>query len=42
MGDKNDTRFYVRNIHQHRDNWLIVVLFYASKSAIGDLFDTLA
>jgi hypothetical protein len=40
MIDKNDTHFYVGNIHQHPDNWLIVGLFYPSKQPMGDLFDT--
>ena len=37
--EKNDTHFYVGNIHQHPDNWLIVGLFYPPMPAIGDLFD---
>jgi hypothetical protein len=36
---KNDTHFYVGNIYQHQDNWLIVGLFYPPKAAVGDLFD---
>jgi hypothetical protein len=39
MIEKNDTHFYVGNIHQHPDNWLIVGLFYPPMPAIGDLFD---
>jgi hypothetical protein len=39
MIEKNDTHFYVGNIHQHPDNWLIVGLFYPPLPAIGDLFD---
>jgi hypothetical protein len=39
MIEKNDTHFYVGNIHQHPDNWLIVGLFYPPRPAIGDLFD---
>jgi hypothetical protein len=40
MIDKNDTHFYVGNIHQHQNNWLIVGLFYPPKPAMADLFDT--
>jgi hypothetical protein len=40
MIDNNETHFYVGNIHQHQDNWLIVGLFYPPKPAMGDLFDT--
>lgn len=39
MIEKNETHFYVGNIHQHPDNWLIVGLFYPPKPAMGDLFD---
>jgi hypothetical protein len=39
MIEKNDTHFFVGNIHQHPDNWLIVGLFYPPKPTIGDLFD---
>jgi hypothetical protein len=39
MIEKNDTHFFVGNIHQHPDNWLIVGLFYPLKQAIGDLFE---
>jgi hypothetical protein len=39
MIDKNDTHFYVGNLHQHPNNWLIVGLFYPPKPAIADLFD---
>ena len=39
MIEKNDTYFYVGNIHQHPDNWLIVGLFYPPKPSIADLFD---
>ena len=39
MIEKNDTHFFVGNIHQHPDNWLIVGLFYPPKQAIGDLFE---
>jgi hypothetical protein len=39
MIEKNETHFYVGNIHQHPDNWLIVGLFYPPKPAIGDLFE---
>jgi len=38
MIDKNDTHFYVGNLHGHQDTWLIVGLFYPPKP-IGDLFD---
>jgi hypothetical protein len=39
MIDKNETHFYVGNLHGHQDTWLIVGLFYPPKLAIGDLFD---
>jgi hypothetical protein len=39
MIEKNDTHFFVGNIHQHPDNWFIVGLFYPPKPTIGDLFD---
>jgi hypothetical protein len=39
MIEKYDAHFYVGNIHQHPDNWLIVGLFYPPRPAIGDLFD---
>lgn len=39
MINRYDTHFYVGNIHQHQDNWLIVGLFYPPRSAMGDLFD---
>jgi len=39
MIEKNDTHFFVGNIHQHPDNWLIVGLFYPQKPAISDLFE---
>lgn len=42
MIDKNDTHFYVGNMHQHQDTWLIVGLFYPPKPAMADLFDALS
>jgi hypothetical protein len=40
MIEKNETHFYVGNMHQHQNNWLIVGLFYPPRPDIGDLFDT--
>jgi hypothetical protein len=40
MISKNETHFYVGNMHQHQNNWLVVGLFYPPKQATGDLFDT--
>ena len=39
MIEKNDTYFYVGNIHQHPNNWLVVGLFYPPKVIAEDLFD---
>jgi len=39
MITEKDLHFYVGNMHQHQNNWLIVGLFYPPKAAIGDLFN---
>lgn len=39
MIDKLDTYFFVGNLHQRPNVWLVVGLFYPPKVATGDLFD---
>jgi hypothetical protein len=39
MKNRFDTHFFVGNIHQYPNAWIIVGLFYPLKPAMGDLFD---
>ena len=38
MTDRFDTHFFVGNLHQYPNAWIIVGLFYPPKQLIGDLF----
>jgi hypothetical protein len=42
MIEKNDTHFYVGNLHQRPNAWIVVGLFYPPTPAMGDLFDEAA
>jgi hypothetical protein len=42
MITRYDTYFFVGNMHQHQDNWLIVGLFYPPMRSMSDLFDAAA
>ena len=42
MIEKNDTHFYVGNLHQRPNAWIVVGLFYPPAPAMGDLFDEAA
>lgn len=39
MINKLDTHFYVRTVHRHPREWIIVGLFYPPHTAMGDLFE---
>jgi hypothetical protein len=39
MINRFDTHFFVGNIHQYPNAWIIVGLFYPLKTTMGDLFD---
>jgi hypothetical protein len=39
MISRFETHFFVGNMHQHQDSWLIVGLFYPPMQSVGDLFD---
>jgi hypothetical protein len=42
MTSKNETHFFVGNLHQFPTSWIIVGLFYPPRPIMGDLFDEVA
>jgi hypothetical protein len=42
MINRNDTHFFVGNLHQFPTSWIVVGLFYPPRPASPDLFDQLA
>jgi hypothetical protein len=38
MIEKNDTHFYVGNLHQFPNAWIVIGLFYPPHQATKDMF----